>query len=83
MYKHVEKVRQKVRKKLIPFYISWEFQIILEILRQFCADTGCSLEDLPGAMYDKDGCRKRAKSAFSNRLYDDGNDDDDDDTLYN
>ena len=28
-------------------------------IQQLCADTGCSLEDLPGAMDDRDGWRKR------------------------
>ena len=28
---------------------------------QLCADTGCSLEDLPGAIYDRDGWRERVR----------------------
>ena len=30
-------------------------------IQQLCADTGCSLEDLPGAMDDKDGWQERVK----------------------
>ena len=33
----------------------------LEPIRQLCADTGCNLEDLPGAMDDRDGWRKRVR----------------------
>ena len=29
--------------------------------QQFCADTGCSLEDLPGAMDDRDGLREKVR----------------------
>ena len=28
-------------------------------IQQLCTDTGCSPEDLPGAMYDRDGCLRR------------------------
>ena len=28
-------------------------------IQQLCADTGCSLEDLPGAMDDRDGCQEK------------------------
>ena len=28
-------------------------------IQQFCADTGCSLEDLPGAMDDRDGWQEK------------------------
>ena len=31
------------------------------LIQQLCADTGCSLEDLPGAMDDRDGWRERAR----------------------
>ena len=31
--------------------------------QQFCADTGCSLEDLPGAMDDRDGWRERVRES--------------------
>ena len=30
-------------------------------IQQLCADTGCSLEDLPGAMDDREGLRKRVR----------------------
>ena len=30
-------------------------------IHQLCADTGCSLEDLPGVMGDRDGCWERVK----------------------
>ena len=30
-------------------------------LQQLCADTGCSLEDLPGAMDERDGWKERVK----------------------
>ena len=30
-------------------------------IKQFCADTWCSLEDLPGAMDDRDGKRERVR----------------------
>ena len=30
-------------------------------IQQLCADTGCGLEDLPGAMDDRDGWRKRIR----------------------
>ncbi len=30
-------------------------------LHQLCADTGCSLEDLPGAMDDRDRWRERER----------------------
>ena len=30
-------------------------------IQQFCADTGCSLEDLPGVMDDRDGWRERVR----------------------
>ena len=30
-------------------------------IQQLCADTGCSLEDLPRAMDDRDGCRERVR----------------------
>ena len=30
-------------------------------IQKFCADTGCSLEDLPGAMDDRDGWRERVR----------------------
>ena len=30
-------------------------------IQQLCADTGCSLEDVPGAMDDRDGWRKRVR----------------------
>ena len=30
-------------------------------IQQLCADTGCSLEDLPGAMDDKEGWRERVR----------------------
>ena len=30
-------------------------------LRQLCADTGCTLEDLPGAMNDRDGWREKVR----------------------
>ena len=30
-------------------------------IQQLCADTGCSLEDLPGAMDDREGWRERVK----------------------
>ena len=30
-------------------------------IQQLCADTGCSLEDLPGAMNNKDGWRERVR----------------------
>ena len=30
-------------------------------IRQLYADTGCSLEDLPGAIDDRDGCRERVR----------------------
>ena len=28
---------------------------------QLCADTGCSLEDLPGAMNDREGWQERVR----------------------
>ncbi len=28
-------------------------------IQQLCADTGCSPEDLPGAIDDREGCRER------------------------
>ena len=31
-------------------------------IQQLCADTGCTLEDLPGAIDDRDGWRERASS---------------------
>ena len=30
-------------------------------IQQLCADTGCSLEDIPGTMDDKDGWRERVR----------------------
>ena len=30
-------------------------------IQQLCADTGCSLEDLPGAMNDRDGWCERVE----------------------
>ena len=30
-------------------------------IQQLCADTGCNLEDLPGAMDDRDGCREKVR----------------------
>ena len=30
-------------------------------IQQLCADTGYNLEDIPGAMDDRDGWRKRVK----------------------
>ena len=46
-------------------------------IHQFCAETGCHLEDLPGAMYDRDGWqerereRERENSVLYVRLYGD------------
>ena len=56
-------------------------------LHQLCVGAGCSLEDLPGAMNDRDGWRERErererelrKSALSAQINDDDNGDDDDD----
>ena len=46
-------------------------------LHQLCADTGCSLEDLPEVMDDKDEWRERerelGKSVLSERLVEDDN----------
>ena len=42
-------------------------------LYQFCADTGCSLEDLPGVMIGIDGERESGNSVLSAQL--DGDDD--------
>ena len=36
-------------------------------IRQLCADTGCSLEDLPGAMDDRDGLRERERERESGK----------------
>ena len=45
-------------------------------IQQLCADTGCSLEDLPGAMNDRDGWRESERSVLAVR-----HDDDDDDII--
>ena len=37
-------------------------------LQQLCNDTGCSLEDLPGAMNDRDGWRERVKRTRDNMM---------------
>ena len=45
-------------------------------LEQLCADTGCSLEDLPEAMNDREGWRERLSALVA------WHDDDDDDDIY-
>ena len=44
-------------------------------LHRLCENTGCSREDLPGAIDDRDGWRERGKSVVSARLDDDDDDD--------
>ena len=46
--------------------------------QEFCADTGYNLEDLPGAMDDRDGWQERSVLAARH----DDDDDDDDDEWY-
>ena len=46
---------------------------------EFCADTGCHQDDLPGAMdNDADGENESEDSVQSTQLHDDDDDDDDD-----
>ena len=44
-------------------------------IQQLYADTGCSLEDLPGAVDDRDGWHERVREIYASI------DDDDDDVL--
>ena len=46
-------------------------------IQQLCADTGCSREDLPGAMDDKDGGKSRSGRSELSAPHDDDDDDDD------
>ena len=50
----------------------------MNYIHELCADSGCSLEDLPGVMDDRNGLgeRKPGKSVLLARLDDDDDDDD-------
>ena len=34
-------------------------------IQQLCANTGCSLEDLPRAMVNRNGCRERFREIYA------------------
>ena len=48
-------------------------------IQQLCADTGCSLEDLPGVMDDRDRLERGSGRSVLATPHDDDDDDDDDD----
>ena len=45
-------------------------------IQQLCEDTGCSLEDLPGAMNDREKWREKVRDIRAARHDDDDDDDD-------
>ena len=45
-------------------------------IQQLCADKGCSLEDLPGAMDDRDRWQERVREIHASSTLDDDDDDD-------
>ena len=48
---------------------------VLADQQELCADTGCSLADLPGVMDDKDGWKKKVEESMLSARLDDDDDD--------
>ena len=62
----------RTKNKLITNILLWTHRCwpTSKILCQLCADTECSLENLPRAMDDRDSKRESGKSMLSAQLYD-------------